>query len=229
MPAYTLSEVMSKATTRIGRRADISLSEASFWANAAYMEIAAMENHALLESSFLTSTVSGDSHITLPADFGEPISFTLVWSNSTASSAISSRRTLHRLSISDAEVQGPDPSGIPEAFMFFGDAIELVPSPNSAYSFVGRYRAQASDLTDPAAVPSLSTPWRHAWLLKTERYLFEYLGNAAGAAAAENRYLAYANALKSDEARRQSGELRLNFRPLYTGAKTGSRRSFDLW
>lgn len=208
MPAYTLGEIMSLATARIGRRGEITASDASFYANTAYQEVAGVAPHALLEQSYNTSTLSGAATIALPSDFNEPLVFSISWpaSWSTLSTANRSYQTLTPRSAYFFDSQGSLPSGTPQHYLLYNNRLEVHPSANSAYSFHARYRSYTEDLVSASSVPSLSTPWRYAVLLKTEQLLHEHVGNWPGAAAAENRYIAYCARTKTDEARRQSSQ-----------------------
>lgn len=215
MPSYSLGEIMSQATARVGRRADIETSVASFWANAAYFEVATAAPHALLERIAVSSTTSSEPRISLPSDFGEPISFALI-ARSSASSTELSYSTLAVVDHSYIDVNGPG-SGQPDRLALFNTYLELWPSPNSAYSVQIRYKSMVTDLTATSDLPSLSTPWRHAVLLKTETHLHEFLGNDAGAHASEMRYLNYVSRLDTDEAKRQKAQGRQGV-TVYTGA-----------
>lgn len=203
MPSYNLGEIMSLATARIGRRADIPVSTVSLHINMAYQEVAESVPHALQERIAVSSTTSGENKIELPADFGEPISYSLVWSWSTASSAISSRKTLAPISSEQADAMGAFPVGTPTYFLPYNNWIELYPSPDSGYSFFARYRSMATDLSATTDVPSISTPYRYAVLLKSEELLHQYIGNVAGAAFARSQYIDYMYRQKSDDAKRQ--------------------------
>lgn len=203
MPAYTLGELMSLATRRLGRRADIPESTASEHVNMAYLEVSAAAPHALMEREAVSSTTSGQQRIQLPPDFGEPLSFSLVWSDSTASSTISSRRTLRPLSIREAEKRGQQPAGTPTHYLLFNNWIEPYPSPDSGFSFHARYKSMATDLIETAEVPSVSTPWRRAILYKSEELLAQYIGDNSRAAFARQQYLDYVSTLDSDRAKRQ--------------------------
>lgn len=208
MPAYNLGQIMSLATARIGRRGEITASDASLYANMAYQEVAIVAAHALLEQSYNTSLTSGAATLTLPSDFNEPLVFSISWpaSWSTLSTANRSYQTLAPRSVYFFDSQGSLPSGTPQHYNLYNNYIEFHPSANSAYSFHARYRGYVEDMASEASVPSLSTPWRHAILLKTEQLLHEHVGNWPGAAAAENRYISYCARTKTDEARRQSSQ-----------------------
>ncbi len=221
MNANTLGQIMSAATRRAGRRSDLDISTVSGYVNQAYLEVAESVPHALLESITTYSLSSGSYNGTLPADFNEPIAFLFRY-NSTDSSTVSSQHTLQRIRESDGMVQDRDDIGLPTEIVFHNDAFEIYP--RSAYTAdLGlRYRAYPSVMTETSSVPSISTPWRWAIVLRTEALLHEDLGNDAAAGIAQNRYLSSANTRKSDEARRAASEMRHYVRPLWN---TTQRRS----
>jgi hypothetical protein len=200
---------MSKATARVGRRADIPQSEVSFWVNEAYQAISEVAPHNLQECIAISSTTSGENRFALPTDLKELIDFSYL------TNIGASARTLRRISESAADIQDPDALGVPDTYVLFNDFIELWPSPNSAYSIQMRYRIWPGDLTSLTSTPSVSTPFKHAILLKTEQYLHEYLGNDERAVNAEFRYQQWLSQIQTDEARRQKGQSRLGVTPVW--------------
>ena len=222
MPNYSLSEIMSIATADMGRRSDIAASIVSQRVNMAYQQVVNDAEHALLESVATSSTTSGSSKITLPTDFFELVNVSMLWSWSTASSAGTNYATLKRVSTEYANSRGYLPVGTPESYVPYTDSLWLWPSPNSVYTVQIHYRAYPRDLTDLTAVPSVSTPYRYAIVLKTEELLLRYLGNPDAAEAASNAYIDYMSKLKSDEARRASAEARQGVHVV--GATMGARR-----
>lgn len=228
MPAFNLGEIMSIATTDCGRDVSIPASTVSQRANIAYMEVANAGEFALLDRVAYTSLTSGENKIDLPTDFGEMINLSLVWSTSTATSAISSTKTLTRLSASRIDSEGFLPVGEPEGYLFFRTWLELQPSPDSCptlsgYSLQMRYRSMVTDMTETSQVPSVSTPARYGIVLKLEELLWRYKGNYAAAAAAEQAYVNYMTRLKSDEYRRQMDESPQGLQPVYSGVVRGGR------
>ena len=220
MPTYSLGEIASLATTRIGRRADISLSDVSKNINMAYMEVWSHVPSQFLEKVASASVASGDSTVSLPTDFMEPITMRLqIYSSVTTPGPTFSYKTLDRIPLAQYDNSYSSNNGQPKGFAFFDGQILLQPSADSGYTVQFRYRSFATDLTATSDIPSLSTPWRHAVLLKTEVYLNEYIGNLQGATFSEQKFLRYIAQLKSDEARRASGEMRNHVSPVYTGVE----------
>ena len=213
MPAYTLGEILSSATAAIGRRADISLSDASRIANDAYFQVFYATRPEEGERIAISSTTSGENKIELPSDFWEPISASLIYRNSwsTSSSAVSSYNTLNLLSAAFLDAHNPEPGAQPTGIAFYNSWIELYPSPNSAYSVQLRYRAHPTDLISTSSVPSVSTPWRKAVELKTREGLAAFVGDDAREAKASVDYLRFVATLKTSDGLRQSGQFHQGF------------------
>jgi hypothetical protein len=229
MPQYTLGELMSMATTECGRRADIPISEVSMRVNRAYFEVANALEPSLQERVAVSSTTSGENRIDLPTDFGEMLNLSMKWSWSTASSAVSSTKTLGRVSLSAIDNNGLYPVGEPESYAFFSNWLELYPSPDSAYSLQIRYRSMVTDMSNTTDVPSVSTPAREAILLKAKEYIWDYLGDRNASAMAEQKYLGYMTRLKTDEYRRQLGEAPVGMAPVYRDVSRGYYGSRISW
>lgn len=206
MPAWTLGEYISTLTKSVGRRADITASDASAYVNRAIQHVANNEHHALMEGLEVLSVGSGTSVVTLPTDLLEPLSVLLVTASTvTTDSALSSFRTLQPVSLEVIDNEGWLPIGEPTRFAFFGNQLELRPSSDTTRDLQVRYLVAQSDLTEEDSVPSLSTPWREAALYKAQELVFkELLDDPAKKAEAQNDYLAFVGALKSDTARRQA-------------------------
>ncbi len=224
MPAYTLGEIMSFATSDMGRRADIAQSDASRLANEAYFEVFYACDPQEGEKIAVSSTTTGENKIELPTDFNIPITATLIYqpSWSTASSAHSSYITLHKVSIEEVDSKNPQPSGVPKEIAFFNSWAELYPSPNSSYSFQVRYRAHPEDLISTSSVPSLSTEWRKAVQIKAKQNVAAFIQDAAGVESARLEYLDYVRSIRNTQAKRQHGEFRQHFAPVLS--KGGRRR-----
>jgi len=210
------------ATADIGRRDDIAQSVVSQRVNMAYFEVAHAIEAQGLERIAVSSTTSGENRIDLPTDYGEFINASVKWSWSTASSTVSSTKTLSRMNASEADALGFLPVGEPQGFVLYNNWMELWPSPDSAYSLQLRYRSMVTDMIQTSDVPSVSTPYRQAILFKAEEHLHRYVGNFAAAAALNQTYIDYMARTKSDEYRRQLGEVPMGLRPVY-GTHTRSR------
>lgn len=202
MPAWTLGDICTRATTRIGRRADISLSDCTFWANQAIQDVALATEQALLEKITVSSTTSGENRVELPADVYQLINLSYL----TDSGGAGSGRTLVRTSESEVDAVGFLPGARPTHYVLYENDLELWPSPNSAYSIQMRYRAYTSDLTNVADVPSLDTEYRMAALLRTEQYLHQHVGNENEAAQKGAEYFTLLSTLQDSRAKRQRAQ-----------------------
>jgi hypothetical protein len=224
MPTYNLGEILSSATAAIGRRADISVSDASRLANDAYFEVWYAIAPEEGEKIAISSTTSGENKIELPTDFYAPVSAAIIHrpSWSTVSSVNSSYATLKIVGMEMMDGRNPAPGGAPREIAFYNSWMELYPSPNSGYSFQLRYRAHPEDLVSTSSVPSLSTPWRKAVELKTREYLADFVGDEERSAKAARQHAAFVATLKTPQALRQSGEFRQGFQPYVS--KGGRRR-----
>lgn len=200
MPQWTLGQLMSQATTRIGRRSDIPPSTVSFWANQAIEDVALEAPQSSLESITAFSTVSGTSRYSLPANMYELLSLSYTSQAQVSSSAL----TLRRMDERNADAMYGGNGAQPTHFVMYANWCELWPSPNSAYSMQFRSRLYPSELTLTSATPSLDTEWRPLALLRLEQYLHEHLGNDDSAAVAAARFLQRVSTLKDSIAKRQS-------------------------
>lgn len=209
----SLGDVASRATTMAGGRLDYSLSEASFWVNTAYHEVASRINaHRPKEGLAGSSTSSGENRIAFPGDFDYVIALTCyVPSGSTATSTGTTvvplrqrdSRWFDSQNISGDNSATNTASGIPEAYMTFSSWIELWPSPNSAYSMQLRYMTKAPVLVNSTDTLILDDRWHPAVLYKTVELLEAARNNNEAEALARNRYLSYVASTPNDFALRQ--------------------------
>ena len=206
MPSYTLGDIMSQATLRAGRRADLSASQVSFFANEAYMEVAALAPGALSEVTTFLSFRSGSEVTALPSDFFEPILLSTRSGGSHLTMAEASREQI------DSYGTG---TGRPTLYVSYASHLEVRPVPNSHWTALFRYRKRLSDMTETSNVPSLSTEWRYAILLKTKEKIYDATGNVTGLALARQDYLSYVQSLPTDEGRKQMGDTPRGVRLLY--------------
>lgn len=206
---------MSRATRGIGRRADISTSDASFWANEAYREVIEAEGHALNERIAVASLVSGEDKIQLPPDMRELLVLSYL------TNAGNSRRTFKQISPVEKDARfNRSAKGQPTEFVLYNDWLEVVPSPDSNYSVQMRYYSETTDLVELTDVPSVETPYRRAVYIKTkELILREHLGRGDEADLEANAYLAYMAQVPNTHEKRQRGQQRSGFNPVYVHPK----------
>lgn len=206
MPTWTLGTLMSRATLMAGRRDDISQSDASFYVNQAQTDFVRDFKEFLSEKTNVFSVNSGTSLLSLPADFGEPISLSHI------STAKSANYAIPQISAEYADSLGYYPVGEPRGYFIDSNRIQLFPSASSSAnstvasgrSLMFRYRAIAADMTSTSSVPSVSTEHRIALLWKTVEYIHMHVGNFEEAVVAEARYTQHLQAFKDAAAKRQS-------------------------
>jgi len=193
MPAWTLANLMSYATTALGNRTDITLSDASFWVNEAGREVWDSLPFDQQEKLAVSSTTVNEDKITLPADFQE----LLAVSNTSVSNTLLDPINL------DQTMAFSDASGTPTHYALYSTWLELRPTPDSAYSLQLRYRAQWSDMTTTTSVPSVSTRYRRAIMFKGAELLAQNVTfDADKAAEMRNAYVSYMHSVPSDRALR---------------------------
>jgi len=228
MPIMNLGTICSNATTMSGGRLDWALSEASFWANLAYSEVATRINpHRPMEGLAISSTTSGGNRIATPTDFDYPLAFTLYipsWSTATSSGTWVVPLRLRDYRWIDAQPINGDNSatnttaGIPEAYVVAASWLELWPSPNSAYSLQLRYMTKVPTLVQSTDTPVLDERWHAAILYKTVELLEASRNNVEGESLARNRYLSYVGSCPTDTALRQRDRTGLVMRLKWRGS-----------
>ncbi len=211
MPIMNLGQISSYATLMAGGRADWNTSEASFWVNTAYFEVASRLGMQPLESLGVSSTTSGENKISLPPDFHQTIALTMyVGSGSTTST--SNTTTTYALIQRDSRfldaqnLNGTGEAvvaGIPEYYQLYSTWFELFPSPNSAYSLQLRYFAKPQTLINSTDTLTLDERWHQAVLFRSVALLEASRNNPEGEAVAQNRYLSYMGSTPTDRALKQ--------------------------
>lgn len=194
MPQWTLGQLLSQTTAALGNRTDITASVASLYVNQAEEIVWSQLPFDEQESIAISSTTVNEDKVTLPSDFLEPLSV----SNLSASSPV----LLDAINVDQRDYYSTA-SGTPEAYMLFSTWMELVPTPDSAYSIQLRYRKLRSDMTETTDPPSVSTRYRYAIMLKAKELLARHaLLDDALAISAGNEFVSYMNSMPSDRALR---------------------------
>ena len=197
MPGFDLAGITSRATARLGNRTDITLSDASFWANEALREVSDSLGHDLREGLAVSSTTSGENKITKPSDFYALTNL----SNLSASQG--DKRVLLRTSVDQIDSKDTA-SGAPTKFLEYNNWIELYPMPDSAYSLQLRYEKQLTELVATTDLPSVATRYRPAIMYKTAELLASnVIMSPEIAAAARGDYINHMASQPSDLALRQ--------------------------
>src|SRR5205823_4235678 len=175
-----------------------------FWINAAYSELFNKVAQTPLESIAISSTTSGGGRIALPPDYQYAIALTLYQGSSdTGTSHTTTTIALRPQDAGWIDTQTVSPSGVPEAYVQYGTALELWPSPNSAYSLQLRYAVKPPMLIASTDTPMLDERWHPGLLYKSVELLEASRNNVEGEAIARNRYISFMMATPSDLAMKQ--------------------------
>lgn len=204
MPTYTFAEIKTQAAANVGRRTDIDADVLTFKANEAYHEVLEATEHALQETSAEITLVAGTSAYDLPTDFVQPLHFIVD----------GAEEPLEPTTALDVDSRATE-EGEPTRYAFFGDQIELSPTPTEAGTLKVRYLKKVDDMAADADEPIVASRFRPAIIMKLEEKLHYYLGNYAAAALAEQRYLSFLSKTQSDQAKRQRDHSRTGVRVVY--------------
>jgi len=210
MPDFTLGQLISNATKRVGYRADLSLSDCSFWANQAIQDFVRDVPELLSESKHWFSLSSGDSIVSLNTDWVETLSIS-------HQSYGESHTQLRQMRAEDCDQKGYYPLGTPKGYFIYNNQIQIWPSADSSAattaassgrSYLHRYKSYPEDLVSLTSTPKVAYEHRKGILYKTEVHLHELLGNLEEAALSEARYVNYVSTLKDSMAKRQAARSR---------------------
>ena len=221
MPKWTLGDMISDLTNRLGRP-DIPQSTLSRYVNQAYLDVVGMSDPVAQERIAISSTTSGENRIDLPTDFETPISLSFL------TNVGNSARTLVSIAPESVDARGFTPVGVPDRFVLFADWIELFPSPNSAYSLQFRYKSFATTMNASSDIPSISTRWRYPIVLKAQSYLHGWLNEPDRAIQANDTFLRHVSALDTDRSNRQTDlRVRVIYEDLPRRGRGRRSRDFD--
>jgi hypothetical protein len=211
----SLAQLASRATEMAGGRMDWSLSDASFWINAALQEVAQVAGHQPKEAIAVSSTTSGENRYSLPTDYDYLISATLYQaSNSTATASRSTLAwPLIGMDANWADSFDLPNTGIPEHYVLYGTWLELYPSPTSAHSLQMRYMTKHPTLVQSTETVILDDRWHLAVLYKSVEMLEGSRNNVEGEAIARNRYLNYVSTVPTDRQLKQRDRNSMRLRP----------------
>lgn len=200
---WTLGTAMSQATSILGNRADISSSNASFYANQAAIDIQFAVEPKELEGIAVSSTTSGENLISLPSDF---YAITDV-----SNLSISPPQLLTKWNVYDVD-STQTALGTPTNYVSYNTYLQLWPSPDSSYSLQLRYQTQQSVMTSITATPSFDTRYGLAWMYRTAELLAILVKDYEGSTIMHNAFLQEVATKPSDLALRQRDRSGQNIR-----------------
>lgn len=190
----TLAEVCSRATQLVQGRTDITLSDASFWANKAYEEVATRIRYRAEEALAVSSTTSGENRFTLPSDFAYPISLSNLSIQPGAD-----YRTLRQVEAEQMDSESTE-LGAPQKYALYSSWVELWPSPDSSYSLQLRYGAKLPSLISSTATPAFDEKYHLPWVFRTASLLAASVNDLEGEATNTARYLSAMGSTPSNQA-----------------------------
>jgi len=198
----SLTDCISRATGLAGR-SDFAASEASFWANSAYEEMATRIEFRNKEALAYSSTTSGENRVALPSDFEADISLSNI--------SKSADQNLRKVEGTDIDSRKTD-HGSPTDYAIYGTWMELWPSPDSSYSLQLRYHAKLPTLVVSTSTPLFDSRWHIGWVYKTAEMLHAARRDTEGELIAKNRYLGFMGSTPTDRALQQRTRNRLSAR-----------------
>jgi hypothetical protein len=213
---FSLAQIISHAT-RLANNVEMTLSEASEYANVAIAHVSQVAGiqHAPKETLAFTSTSTTDNRLAFPADFdyalGVKVGVPGSWS--TATSRTTSWVPLPKEPSPWGDPYQSDTSGQPEKYAEFATWFELRPSPSSAYSVELRYVRKLSDLTSSTATPSLDEQWGWACVCKAAELISACGSNYTAERGNARRYTEYVTTLRVDQGRKRMDERGMHMSP----------------
>lgn len=207
----TLAQIMSTATGFVQGRTDITTSEASFYANLAYQEVATRLNYTGREAVAISSTTSGENRVSLPSDFGYPIALSNL--------SIAGPGTYKQLLQRDAGWvdSGTTVVGQPTHYALFNSWLELYPSPDSGYSLQLRYYKALSAMTASTSTPAIDARWHLPIVYKAAELMAQSRDDRDSEEANRARYLSAMGSTPTDLALRQQAKGGMGVRLLWNG------------
>lgn len=193
----TLAQLCSTATAFIQGRTDFTASEASFYANIAYQEVATRIRYNAQEGLAVSSTTSGENRISLPSDFAYPIAV-----SNLSLFGDDNRKVLRSFSAERFDSESTT-LGTPTAYALYATWMELWPSPDSAYSIQLRYGTKLATLVSSTDTPALDDRWHFAIACRTAALLAASRNDLESESVNQARYLGYIGSTPSDLALRQ--------------------------
>lgn len=195
----SLAQICSTATALVKGRTDVPLSEASFWANIAYQEVATRIRYATDEAIAISSTTSGENKIALPSNFAYPINVSNL--SATGQKPDLDQREAHTFDSRATAL------GTPEQYALYATWMELWPSPDSSYSVQLRYGTKMASLVTSTSTPAFDERWHFGVALLAASYVAAARDDGESEAQNKARYLSYMGSTPNDMALRQRDKL----------------------
>lgn len=202
----SLGDIISRSSEMAGGRKDWAPSDISFYVNAAYMEVIGRARFRGMDAIAIQSTQTGENKYALPADFDYDKTVRAEWrsnSSGTSPSTDSNTAMLMKKNVFQLEEMhwGSDQSyTTPQFYGIYADAIQIWPTPTSAWSLVMHYNAKPMPLVESVDTLAVDDRWHLAVLYKTVALLEASRGDREAEQVANARYAQYASGQPNSDA-----------------------------
>jgi hypothetical protein len=183
----TLQQIMSQATTALGNRLELAVSQLSLQANLAQEEVAAMLPHTELLKTATLVLGAGSSATVIPADFGELVDVSRPNSFDAFGHRLLTLVALRQ--IDDAPDSTGTATGVSNRFAISANSILFYPGSTSIDTFTMRYVAVPSDMTNLTDRPSLHTRYHSAVAYKLTENMADLIVDNPRAAYYRNKFV----------------------------------------
>lgn len=195
MPAMTLGQIMSMATTALGQRLDLTPSQVSLQVNIAQEEIALMLPHTELFKTATLVLAAGSSATVIPADVAEVIDVTRTNSYDAMGYRLLTLVPLRE--IDNAADSTGTATGVANRYAISANSILFYPGSTSQDTFTFRYVGVPSDMTNLTDRPSVHTRYHSAVAYKTIENLCDLVVDNQRAAYYRNKFVSVMGTIPS--------------------------------
>ena len=185
MPAMTLQQIMSFATTALGSRLELSASQVSLYVNLAQEEVASMLPHTELLGTQTLVLAAGSNATVIPADMAEVVDVFRVNSFDAMGYRLLTAVPLREIDNASEGTQ----TGVANRYAISANSIIFYPTSTSQDTFTLRYVKVPSDMTTATAQPSLHTRYHSAIAWKATENLADLITDNQRAAYFRNKFI----------------------------------------
>lgn len=193
MPALTLAVLLSEATSALGNRLELSVSQLSLHANLAQQEVASMLPHTELMKTATIVLAAGSGATVVPADFGEAVD--VFRPNSYDAMGYRLLTAVPTREIDNAADSTGTATGVANRYALSGNSFLVYPASTSQDTLTMRYVSVPSDMTNLSDRPSLHTRYHPAVLYKFQENLSDRIVDNQRAAYFRNKFISAMGAI----------------------------------
>ena len=193
MPALTLATLLSEATSALGNRLDLSVSQLSLHANLAQQEVAAMLPMTELIKSATLVLAAGSSATVIPADVDKIVDVFRPNSFDNLGYRLLTPVPLREI---DNASEGTA-TGVANRYAISANSVHFYPGSTSQDTFTMRYVCVPSDMTNLTDRPSVHTRYHAAILYKFQENLADRVVDNQRAAYFRNKFISVMGTIPS--------------------------------